>query len=405
MVNRILAAAAAVALAGTTRAEEPAQPLQAQPASLQQELHDRGAQPFDASAIQGKIDTLAEQTSATQKDVAGLKKLKISGYVQARETYAESPTPIYTGTAPKDTGFTIRRGRFKAVYDADGSQFALQLDATPKGVALKEAFARLKLPVKGVGIDAGLQLLPFGYDVGVRSSADLDLLERADFARTFLKGEYDLGVSLVAARGPFNAKVGVFNGNGVDAKTGGLDNDQHKDVIGRVGFDAGVVTGGVSGWYGQTINYKSSEADRTFDRARVGADVQVYLDLLPFGGTAVKGEYLWGKTQLGEDNGGAGVALGKIGWGWDAIVTQNVGRWNQLALRYQQFNPDVKIDRDANPTKVFVQDEIATAVHTLIGGNMKLSLAYYHPMYREKGAQAKSSPDKDSVMAQLQAKF
>jgi len=405
MVNRIIAAVAGAALAGATLAEEPAQPLQAQPASLQQQQQDRGTEPFDSSAIQGKTDSLSQQYGETRKDVAGLKKLKVSGYVQARETYNDSPMPIYTGTAPKDTGFTIRRGRFKAVYDAEWSQFALQLDATPNGVGLKEAFARLKLPVSGVAIDAGLQLLPFGYDVGVRSSADLDLLERADFAKTFLKGEYDLGVSLVGVRGPFNVKVGVFNGNGVDAKTGGYDNDQHKDVIGRLGFDGGFVTGGVSGWYGQTVNYKSSAADRRYDRARVGADMQVYLDLLPVGGTAVKGEYLWGKTQLGEDNGGAGVALGKIGWGWDAIVTQNVGKWNQIAVRYQQFNPDVKIDRDANPTKVFVQDEIAAAVHTLVSSNMKLSLAFYHPMYREKGAQASSSPEKDSVMAQLQAKF
>ncbi len=404
-MNRIIAAVAVAALARATLAEEPQQPVQAQPASLQQQQQDRGAEPFDSSAIQGKIDSLSQQLGETKKDVSGLKKLKVSGYVQARETYNDSPTPIYTGTAPKDTGFTIRRGRFKAVYDAEWSQFALQLDATPNGVGLKEAFARLKLPVSGLAIDAGLQLLPFGYDVGVRSSADLDLLERADFAKTFLKGEYDLGVSLVGVRGPFNVKVGLFNGNGVDAKTGGYDNDQHKDVIGRLGFDGGFVTGGVSGWYGQTINYKSTTADRRYDRARVGADMQVYLDLLPVGGTAVKGEYLWGKTQIGEDNGGAGVALGKIGWGWDAIVTQNVGRWNQIAVRYQQFNPDVKIDRAANPTKVFVQDEIAGAVHTLVSPNMKLSLAYYHPMYREKGSQAASSPEKDSVMAQLQAKF
>ncbi len=404
MVNRIVAALAAAALTHGALAEEPQELPHLQPASHEQQAQDRGAEPFDASAIQGRVDSLAEQYAETRTDVAGLKKLKFSGYVQGRAQYNDSPAPIYTGTAPKDTGFYIRRGRFKAVYDADWSQFALQLDATPSGVGLKEAFARLKLPVKGVAVDAGLQLLPFGYDVGVRSSSDLDLLERADFAKTFLKGEYDLGVSLVAARGPFNVKVGVFNGNGVDAKTGGLDNDPRKDVIGRVGFDYGVVTGGLSGWWGKTVNYAAPGAI-AYDRARVGADVQVYLDLLPIGGTAVKGEYLWGKTQLGDANGGAGVALGQIGWGWDAIVTQNVGRWNQIAVRYQQFNPNVKIDRDANPGKVFVQDEIAAAVHTFVGGNTKVSLAYYHPMYREKGPTAPSSPEKDSVMAQLQAKF
>ena len=72
------------------------------------------------------------------------------------------------------------------------------------------------LPEYELAIDAGLQLLPFGYEVGVRSSADLDLLERATFSRTFLKGEYDLGVALRGKHGPLNFKVGLFNGNGVD---------------------------------------------------------------------------------------------------------------------------------------------------------------------------------------------
>lgn len=54
---------------------------------------------------------------------------------------------------------------------------------------------------------------------------------------------------------------------------------------------------------------------------------------------------------------------------------------------------------------MFLQDELSGALHTYLGGNLKLSLAYYHPMNRTKGDAAPSDPKKDSFVAQLQAKF
>lgn len=398
-MNRLFAALAALALAPAALAEDAA------PAATPDATATAAAP--DTATLEGKLDALAEQVAEMKGDVSGLKKLKFSGYVQPRFAWREDA--VYEKGAPTQDGFYIRRGRFKAVYDAtDWATFALQLDATPSGVGLKEAYATLKIPALpeyALAVDAGLQLMPFGYEVGVRSSSDLDLLERATFSRTFLKGEYDLGVALRGKRGPLNFKVGLFNGNGVDGASG-KDNDQRKDVIGRIGFDLGTITGGVSGWYGKTVVYTLAD-NKEYDRARVGADLQVFLDLLPIGGTALKGEYLWGKTQIGTGSGGAGDALGVIGWGWYGILTQNVGPWNQVAVRYEQFNPDVKLDRDApgNQGKVFLQDEISGALHTYLGGNLKLSLAYYHPMNRSKGDTAPSDPKKDSFIAQLQAKF
>lgn len=392
-MNRLIAALAVAALSPAALAQEAAAPAAA-PAP---------AEAAALAALEGRVDALAEQYAETKGDVAKLKQLKLSGYIQGRFAWREDA--VFEKGAPTQDGFYVRRGRFKVTYDGDWAQYVLQLDATPSGVGLKEAYAELKLPVKGLAVDAGLQLMPFGYEVGVRSSADLDLLERATFSRTFLKGEYDLGVALRGIYGPFNFKVGLFNGNGIDGASG-KDNDQLKDVIGRVGFDLGNVTGGVSGWYGRTIDYTAVGNPR-YDRARLGADLQVYLDLLPLGGTALKGEYLWGKTQIGSGAGGAGEALGVIGWGWYGLLTQNVGPWNQVAVRYEQFNPDVKLDRNlaANQGKVFLQDELSGALHTYFGGNLKLSLAYYHPMSRSRGDTAPSDPKKDSFVAQLQAKF
>ncbi len=387
----------------------------------------------DVSALEGRVTSIEEQYAETKATVAGLARLKWSGYMQARYAYQQcvgnKPTGgcsynvlqhDATGKAqagnPDRDNFFIRRGRIKAVYDADLAQFVLQLDATPAGVAVKEAYASVKLPgyagIAGVAIDAGLQLFPFGYDVGVRSSADLDLLERYRGAGYYLKGEYDLGVALRAARGPVNLRLGVFNGNGIDGG-GGKDNDQLKDVIGRLGFDFGMVTGGVSGWYGNSRDYHVVP-NQTYKRERIGADVQVYLDLLPIGGTALKGEYIAGTLGIGGTS-DAGADPRKWGRAWHATLTQNLGKTFQVAARYEQFVKDNNITDAKYAVKEI--DELDVALHAFVGGNYKLSVLYAHPMNGKKVGtppttgtpEARLPKDDvnktDQIVVQAQAKF
>jgi len=414
-MNRLVALIAALALAPAALAQE-AQP-QGTPSQPTQDTSTAAG--VDASALQGRVEaaeaTLAEVKGAVDK----LSRLKLSGYVQARWRWREDANYTKDAAALKadtisQTGFHVRRGRLKATYDADWSQFVLQLDAIPNGVTVKEAYAEVKLPM-GIALDAGLQLFPFGYEVASRSSADLDTLERAEISRRFLAGEYDLGVALRGKVQMLSWKVGLFNGNGVEGgkATGGVDNDQLKDVIGRVTADLGIVTAGVSGWFGKVQDYTvltAGGAPTEHDRQRVGADIQVFLDLLPLGGTALKGEYIWGKTQISDKSFGAGDKLGKTSSGWYAVVSQNLGKWNQVAVRYERFIVDHGVDRDlaANQGKVFMNSELQAAVHTFLGGNTKLSLAWFHPMYAAYGdtvTGAAKDPRKDSFIAQVQAKF
>lgn len=391
MKNRFLSAVTALALA---------------PAAFAQEA----APAIDLAALEGKVEALSEQLAETRGDVASLKRLKLSGYLQAR--YAWQETVNYnavTTSNPSQNGFFIRRGRLKAAYDAGASAYAVQIDVTPAGVNIKEGYASVKLPY-GLTLDAGLQLFPFGYEVHGRSSSDLDTLERSRVTRAFLGGEYDLGVAVTGKVSRVNFKVGVFNGNGIDGQAG-KDNDQLKDVIGRAWVDMGVVTAGVSGWYGKTTNYLRAD-DRVYDRNRVAMDVQAYLDLLPIGGTALKGEYLWGHTTIGTANNGAGGNLPGLtsdapvptGSGWYLIGLQNVGELNQLAVKYEQYMPNHTVDVSTG-SAVKVQKELQVAVHTFIGGNYKLTAAWFHPMNGEKGPTAPSDPKQDQFIVQAQAKF
>jgi hypothetical protein len=396
MMNRIIAAVAALALA---------------PAAV---LAEEAA--VDTAALEGKVESLSEQYAETKNDVAGLKKLKLSGYLQARWAWLEAASynasaTAATPTTPDRDGFFIRRGRFKAVYEDSGVQYVLQLDVIPAGVGIKEGYVSVGLPF-GLAMDAGLQLFPFGYEVFARSSSDLDTLERSRVTGAFLNGEYDLGLALRGKVRMVNFKVGLFNGNGINSGQLGRDNDQLKDVIGRAWVDMGMVTAGVSGWYGKTKAYNRAD-DKVFDRNRVAVDLQAYLDLLPIGGTALKGEWMWGHTTIGGTLGAGGNLPGATsaapvptGSGWYLIATQNVLARHQLAVRYEQYMPNQTVDLSgATNATVKVQKELQVALHTYVGGNYKLTAAWYHPMNGERGATAVSDPKQDQWIVQAQAKF
>jgi len=398
MSNRLFAALAALALAPAALAEEPAVDTAAQVATLE-----------------GKVESLTEQYTETKAAVAALQKLKLSGYLQARYAWLEAANynasaAAATPTTPNQSGFFIRRGRFKAVYAADLAEYVLQIDVIPAGLSIKEGYASIKLPA-GLALDAGLQLFPFGYEVFGRSSSDLDTLERSRVTGAFLNGEYDLGLALKGKVSKVNFKVGLFNGNGINSGQVGRDNDQLKDVIGRAWTDLGFVTAGVSGWYGKTKAYNRAD-DKEFDRNRVAVDAQLYLDLLPFGGTALKGEYMWGHTTIGGTLGSGGNlpaatsdAPVPTGSGWYALLVQSIGQPCQLAVKYEQYRPDHTVDLSATSTTVAVQEELQVALHAYLGGNMKLSAAWFHPMNGEKGGAAVSDPKADQFIVQAQAKF
>jgi len=412
-MNRIVIAVIALSVASAAQAQE-----------AQQEPQGQQEQAADVAALEGRLAALEEQLAEAKGSLLSLSRLKLSGYVQARwayqqcignrqpncsyEAYYESPSSA-PSSGPSQTGFHIRRARLKGVYDADLAQFVLQLDASPSSVTAKEAYASVKLPklggLGGLAIDAGLQLLPFGYDVGVRSSSDLDLLERFRGARTWIAGEYDLGVTLRGAYGPFNLRAGVFNGNGVEGGKN-WDNDQYKDVVGRLGFDFGLVTGGVSGWYGKTTDSRANP-NVTKDRKRLGADAQIYLDLLPLGGTALKGEFIVGTTTLASGS-GAGGDLGITGHAWHATLTQNLGRMLVLAARYESYVRDNNLVASARTVKELRALDVA--LHMFVGGNYKLTALYTHPMNGElegpgAGDPAGTVEETDVYTIQAQAKF
>ncbi len=139
--------------------------------------------------------------------------------------------------------FMLRRARVRIDYLLTKDKFpralfTFQVDATERGVVLKDMFIRM-YETKGnvFSLTAGFFARPFGFEVNLGSSYR-ESPERGRMSQTLMPGERDLGV--MVAFEPQEKKhkfyhlkldAGFFNGQG---NSGTTDFDSHKDFISRL---------------------------------------------------------------------------------------------------------------------------------------------------------------------------
>jgi hypothetical protein len=319
------------------------------------------------SDVAARLDGLEESYGVTKGTVDSLSKIKVSGYIQARLGLHENSAAgvLNNNTATIFDRFYVRRGRLKVTYAGTNMEYVLQIDATGSGVVLKDAeasFIDTWTPFN-FKLTAGQFKVPFGYEV-VQSSGDREMPERSRFIRQFFPNERDRGLRLQASRDWFRFSAAVVNGNFIqDSSAGGVyantDPNGAKDVIGRIGADFDWIVGGVSGSYGKAMtttlgNPTSNPATYiAWDRLRVGADLQMYLDIPSVGGLAIKGEVAWQKDK--------NVAASKVAdpcndvsaLGWYATAIQNIGDHFGVVFRVDQYLWNMTSDAAACPVDRF----------------------------------------------------
>jgi hypothetical protein len=226
----------------------------------------------------------------------------------------------------------------------------------------------------------------------------LESPERSKIIGYLFPKEKDLGAMLEFAQeeGPLsflNIKAGVYNG-----MTNILnENNDYKDIIGRVGFKAPFqelgldIDGGVSGYSGKvtdadstttgrayTINTTSHQWDlstgnrgKTFDRQYFGGDIQLFYATPVIGGTCIKGEYIQGKhpTKVGSDDfynnnppPTTDAVFNREIMGYYAYFIQNLDPANlQLVVKYDYWDPNTKVDATdfTNTTTTLTSGDIA----------------------------------------------
>lgn len=330
--------------------------------------------------LKGQVEGLNETYLETKATVDALKKIKFSGYIQTQvqSTEVDGAATFAGGNFASNmhNRIMVRRGRLKLTYDNDLTNYVLQIDATERGLGLKDAYMLIKEPwLKSFAFKGGVFDRPFGFEIGYSSSAR-ETPERARIFQTLFPGERDLGISFEYTPyvpfedflGYFNFKGGFFAGNGVAAEV-----DNQKDFIGRLGFqlpfydvnlaiDGGlsIYTGGVKLASSKSIftvnnstlattDLKTTYADRNY----LGLDLQVYYALPLLGNFSLRGEYISGKQPGGSASSSSSPTALQTGdlylrnfSGYYLNYVQNLGDKNQFVLKYDVYDPNINVEAD-----------------------------------------------------------
>lgn len=379
----------------------------------------------------GEIETIKERMDVAEGTLEKLSQLKISGYIQAEWQHFDQATnpqgrALYSDA--RRNAFVIRRGRIKFQHRSQWLTAVLYPDISERGVTLKEAYVDFGLlPDNEFNITVGSFNRP-NYEVEV-SSSNRESTERAQVTRAFYPEERDLGLmftyypTLAESFTP-KLQVGFFNGGGAIAAS---EVDPYKDLIARVtmplplGNESPVqIDLGATFYHGgipvttdsllETVDGKTKLVfnDATGDlrgwgnRKNFNVEGQIFLDLLPIGGTIIKGEIMTGsRPTAGTAATSASVGITKGSDGKDSIrivpgsaakpvqvrnqmgyygyFIQNFGSDAQLALKYDYFDRNT----DMEGSQVASSGDMAVGVLGFGGsvfvGNARITLWHEIP--------------------------
>lgn len=322
--------------------------------------------------------------------------LIISGYMQPQFQVAQSDgVQSFAGgnfSQYSQTRFMLRRARIKIDYLLKTKQnfpqalFTFQIDATERGVIVRDMYVRL-FETKGnfMSVAAGLFARPFGFEVNLSSNAR-ETPERGRMSQILMPGERDLGIvfsfeSLTHKHKLKNFKfdAGFFNGQGV---VGTTDFDDRKDFISRLllkpqKINHTEIGAGLSflrgGWKNGTkyvyTNGTAANGDKLFvidssvsnlgkasPRHYYGADVQFKIHH-PRGETELRAEH-WFGTQPGTNTSTANPGIlpalnGELlptyvrhfNGSFFYLLHNIINTKNQLLLKYDWYDPNIKVNK------------------------------------------------------------
>lgn len=347
------------------------------------------------------LDGLSDSLKALTGDVSVLKYVKVTGFVQFRYEYNDtSKTGITGGYDPTKNlnanNFYVRRGRIKfSIQPGSSSKYVLQFDASKNTFTLKDAYVELYKTVNNHNLTftAGQFNIPFGYEIEYSDTRN-DFPERSTAENNLFKNERDRGINLTYS--PPNwlqFNVGLLQGYGIDNTTfPWYSPTKLKHVVGRVKVKLGALDFGISGYHGTTVvpgaaavagsstwydanhngaidpgevttvDPRPATPSVTYDKNRLGADAQLYLNILPIGSTGVRAEYYGARD------------FAKIERGFYLWLSQTIYKKFAAAARYDYWDPNTASNSQNDAT-----GNLGLAVHYFWDNNVRLSAAYEIP--------------------------
>lgn len=196
-------------------------------------------------------DSIQKSLNDLKKSVDALKKIKLSGWLQAQYQLADTlgVANFDGGDMPAnvDSRFMIRRGRIKATFEGKNTQYVVQLNMTERFVNIADIYVKYtEQHTKWLSLQVGVMNRPFGYDIQLSSSLR-ESPERARYTQILTPNERDMGAELIV-EAPKSSKFnglnftgGFFNGTGLTIPAVNIsDIDAKKDFIGRLSYYKGI---------------------------------------------------------------------------------------------------------------------------------------------------------------------
>lgn len=368
---------------------------------------DEGKKAVSPEELNDKVSGIDENVTTLLTDVAGLKKIKISGYIQTQFEKTESAKGF--SMSPYDSSdfvqgrFRVRRGRLKATYDAGLTQYVLQIDATNAGLELKDAYVQFTEPwLQYFTLTTGVFNRP-NYEVEY-SSSQRESMERSQVVRTLYPGERDLGAMLTIQPGDlFKLQIAGFNNTFLGTYRQNLPNFNNEALYYMfrltkelsftdlgLGIDLGVHAriGNVKAVTNKVImseNNKSVVDSSTYKvgdglgRNWFGVEAQIYYDFL--GGMKILGEYITGSdvdqlSTADKKPNYSPIRLRNFS-GFYAMLVKNISPEFQVAVKYDSYNPNTKIDKSSiNDTKDLSVSTLGFGLHNYTFDNVRISFWY-----------------------------
>ncbi|MDQ1266303.1 MAG: hypothetical protein QG635_1455 [Bacteroidota bacterium] len=345
--------------------------------------------PISIEDIKAKAEATDENVSTLLNDVAGLKKIKISGYMQVEFNKSENNAgfglnPYDSSNATKNAysdvikeRFRIRRARVKTTFDAGLTQFVLQGDFSNTGFELKDAFMKFTEPwTKYISFQAGVFNRPV-YEIEY-SSSQRESMERSRVVQNLYPKERDLGAMITVSPDDwFKFQLAAFNNtfkgdlSQFIPNFGGepfyymarLTKEFAIPDLG-IGIDIGahVRIGNVVANTNKVIDSDKNKNTKTdinkgdrIGKNWFGFEAQLYFDLpMGFGSGKLLAEYIMGSnvdeltaypvidttTALHA----AASAIRKRDFsGFYVMLVKNITDEFQFAVKYDSYNPNTKI--------------------------------------------------------------
>jgi len=376
--------------------------------------------------LNDRVNGLSERIATNESDLSKLTKIKVSGYIQSQYQNFETPSLL----SKSQNYFSLRRVRVKFTYEAlDGVKFVLQPDFAPGGLSLKDAYVVVNDHwTKSFSLWGGKFNRP-NYEVEY-SSSQRELPERSLVIRTLYPGERAIGTKLEfnPTTIPLHVQFAVLNGSdgltiannaGVNLNaTDNIDYDNFKDIMARITYNLslgsfGGLDFGGHGYFGslksnstRTLNGDYSTLTNTkignsIGRNWLGGEFQLFADVL--GGLSVKGEYIAGKNATigyaAVPAAGSVAAIPEVSNfqnnfnGGYLYFIKNLGKRNQIAFRYDYYDPNTNISgkdvtiigftsTDATlKSKLSGKGDLATttygfALHHYYDDNIRITIGY-----------------------------